>query len=363
MSERNVQLTGETVGPSNPREVGKSLVLAALVLVVANVVALGFLRTSPQNRTYWLLEQKWKRLDAQARPVDWLVVGDSSGNQGVRPDVWTAETGGTVLNLCTIGEMLALDDAWMVEDYVSRHGPPKGGVVVVHVYDVWHRPATSALRGPLFARIPRPWGFWNTVTPKVSMSPLDAAGLLAAKYLPLYADNVTLANALLRGTWFAPPHFEMDAAGYMPLRKPSPRVVEADAKLHLEFVRKAKFKPSQENVAALARLRELAEKHRFDLHLATSPLVEELAREPMWRRYYASVHAMLKQAAGDSKYVHLALPRPVPFPAAVMENADHLTHEAAERYTRLLAAEVKAARSAPEELAPAFEERTGSAQP
>jgi hypothetical protein len=356
MSERNVQLTGETVVQANGRHVAVTLLVAALVVLVGNMGALAFVRNIPMNRGYWLVEQKWAKLEARREPADWLVLGDSSCNQGVRPDVWKDVTGEAAQNLCTIGEMLATGDAWMLERHVERHGPPRKGAVIVHVYDVWHRPASPALRGGLLAHIPLPWGFWERLSPTLDLQPAERAGVLAAKYVPLYADHASLAVVALRGVAFEPPRFSLDEGGYMRWNEPNPDAVRADAEQHINFVSNVRFKASSENRDALARIRALADEHRFHVYLATSPIVEDLPRVGAWRRYKATVDAWQRKAIEGSRYVHLVQRTPVTFRPDEMENADHLTHDAAARYTATLAKSVLEARAV-QEGGPAGEAR------
>lgn len=342
MDPERANPTGETVAPASAKNVAVVALVAFAVLAVLNVASLTYLRAVPNNRTYWLVEQKWRKLEALAAPVDWLFLGDSSCNQGVRGDTWQSAMGGTSANVCTVAEMLAVGDAWMLERYIERHGPPKGGAVIVHVYDAWHRPAGDGFRGPLLAQVPLPWGFWNRQSPAVPLTPSDAASVLASKYLPLYSQNATLANLVLTSGWLRPPHFELDATGYMAHHEANPEAVKRDAEMHLEFVKKRKFAPSEDNIKALLRIRELAEKHRFHIYLATSPLYAELPRDPAWRRYFANVRQALERGTAGSPYLHLVLRSPVTFRADELENVDHVTHEAAATFTQALAASVKA---------------------
>jgi hypothetical protein len=48
-------------------------------------------------------------------PVDWLILGDSSVNQGVIPSIFEDEFGERAINLGTNGIMITLDDLWMIE--------------------------------------------------------------------------------------------------------------------------------------------------------------------------------------------------------------------------------------------------------
>lgn len=350
MERERATATGETIAPSSKSHVAVTLAVALMVVAGLNVAALFYLRAFPRNRTYWLVEQKWRKLETLSEPVDWVVLGDSSGNQGVRSDVWSATLNGSSANFCTVADMLALGDAWMLERYVERHGPPKGGAVIVHAYDMWHRPVSDGMRGQLLASVPLPWGFWERLTPPVSLGARDMVSLLASKHLPLYSQNTTLANILLGADWLHPPHFQLDASGYMAHLDANPEAVQKDAEVHLEFVRKHTFKPSAPNLAALLRIRELAEKKRFHVYLATSPLFADLTHDLFWRRYFVKVRKLLEQSAAGSPFLHFVLKIPVTFRADELENVDHATHESAAAYTQALANSIKAELASRESL-------------
>lgn len=355
MGPRNVMLTDETIAPSRRSAVLMTIAVALAVVLALNVGAGRLLRARPQNRGYWLIASKWQKLEALAEPVDWLFLGDSSCNQGIRPDVWRELGAGTSVNLCTIGDMLALNDAWMLERYLERHGPPRGGVIVTHAYDVWRRGASSALRGPLLAQIPRPWGFWTSAQPSLPLTREEALTVASVRYAPLYSEHRALASFLQPWRGGPAPRFALDENGYMRFDEASPSRVAKDVRGHLGFVRKQKPRLSSENRAALGRMRELAETRGFSLYVSTSPIVETLARDTEWRRHFEGVSRSLSDALKGSERARAVLTTPVTFPPNAMENADHLTHDAAGTFTRRLAESVG--------LSPAREDQSPAADP
>src|SRR5262245_5791244 len=132
------------------RSVAWSIVGAIAVVAILNVAAMGILGAWSTNIGYRLVQEKWDLLMRQRSPVEWLVLGDSSCNQGVVPAVLDEELRTTSLNLCTIGDMMLVGDAWMLRSYLQRVGVPRH-VVMVHVYDIWGR---GSMRGELLAKVP-----------------------------------------------------------------------------------------------------------------------------------------------------------------------------------------------------------------
>jgi hypothetical protein len=182
------QLTHEVIQPIKGRATAITIIGTIIFLFLANWAVLWLGQAYPYNRGYWLVQQKWELLQGLSAPVDWLIVGDSTGNQGLVPDVMEARLGGTAVNLNTVGNMGALDDVWMLEAHIEEFGPP-AHVLVIHAYDIWSRDITSAF----VAKAPLAWNSWqDSFLPPLSATPLEKLNLWLARYVPLYADNLSL---------------------------------------------------------------------------------------------------------------------------------------------------------------------------
>ncbi|MCB9752657.1 MAG: hypothetical protein H6713_22105, partial [Myxococcales bacterium] len=145
----------ETLHPTRWRSIALALALALLAFLAANALVGRYLDRYGTNLGYVYVAHKWRVLGQLSRPVDWLVLGDSTVNQSFDPARLREREGLRAVNLGTIGNFGAIDDLWMLEEYLERFGPPEA-VVVVHTYDVFHR------RPPrmLFGRVPR----WRPLT-------------------------------------------------------------------------------------------------------------------------------------------------------------------------------------------------------
>jgi hypothetical protein len=337
MANRNLQLTEEHVPYASIRQLVLVLVGAVVLFVALNqaVRELTLARTS--NRGYWLVREKWDRLLALKAPVDWLVLGDSSGNQGVRPDT-LAELGfGRAFNSCIAGNMLLVNDAWMLEQYLAHHGPPKG-VILVHVLDIWAR---DRMPPGLLARVPLPWGHWKHGSPPLALDRSDEWDVFLARYVPLYAENKTLESWVLHPSTLLSQQFHLRDDGFMPLDSPNPERVRRDSRRHAAWAKNRRFEMSKLNRVALGQIQALANEHRVHVYLASSPISEALWKNRDTRRYVKEMGKSLRRAMSKSAYTHYVFDEPITFPDTEMENADHLTTKAAVRYTRLLAEAVR----------------------
>lgn len=336
-------LPDERPAPARARKVALVVALTLAALLGVNALAGVALQELTTNRGYWLVHEKWSLLESLEAPADWLILGDSAGNQGVRPDVVTAELGGSAVNLCTIGDLLAVNDAWMLERHIERLGPPRN-VILVHVYDVWYRGLRFLNRQPLLAKIPLPWGFWEDMDPPVTLSAKDERRLLLARYVPLWSENKTLSSWLRHPSKVLDRDFRLTAEGFMPLEEPNAKNVKKDSREHLG-ASKRKHKPMAAlNRDALDRIGALADEHGFDVWVATSPVWEGVWRDKRFRSMFQAVVRQIQAVAKRHPRLHVILPTPATFPASAMENVDHLTNAAAAVYTKKLAAAIRAGR-------------------
>lgn len=352
MSDSNVRdrprATGERLYKQLPREIavrpsGRAVLLNALVplvvFLVTNFVVLWYLDRYTTNRGYWLLQRKWEILQTMAEPIGWFVVGDSSGNQGIVPEVLQDELDETAVNLCTMGGTVALDGVWMIEEYIARFGAPKN-VLIVHTYDIWHR----ELEPILLAKIPLPWGYWNGYAPTPTLSVEDQFNILLGRYVPLYAEPMTIGDVLTLAVFYPERLFKdsyyLQPNGYMPaLKAAPPQSLKQDVGWHLDLVENDDFVLAETNRASLEQVIALAEGYQINVFIANGPIYEGLYRNEDFQEYLSEVREALSGFAERSEYVHYLPTVPV-FPASQMENADHVIRPAAEKYTEILAAEI-----------------------
>ncbi len=331
-------LTREVIAPSSKGAVLATVLGTLIVVLLVNLVALLYLDRHTANLGYWLVEKKWEILQNLQGPVDWLVLGDSSGNQGIVPAEMTRALGGEAVNLCTIGGVSAIEDTWLLETYLERFPPPRG-VLIIHSYDTWCRESE-----PVFlAHIPLTWGFWNRLTPPLALNAAATRDVFLARYVPLYAESETLSyligQGLLSPRKLFRERYHVQPDGYQRFERARPAEVRRDADNHLIFVSGATFALSAENAAALDHLAALAAQHDLDVFLASGPLYEDLFENEAFRRYHGQVGDSLQRAASQHLGLHY-LPAVYTFDAGRMASADHVVDAAARTYTRAVAAEI-----------------------
>lgn len=340
MEDLRTRITPEIVGNCEPRRLLMLVLGLVTFLLVANAASVIVLEHYPINRSNWLVREKWRLLD-HPRPVDTLVLGDSSCTQAVRPDILEAAIGGRSLNLCTVGNMLVVNDVWMLDEYLQRHGRPSR-VVIVHVFHAWNR---SVDRGfaQLLGKIERPWMFWSRMKPQVDLDLARLVDVGVSRWLPLYGESRSLRKLL----WNGPPRFTLDDRGFMRVDEANPKRVQRDHAQHvaqLATVTEASAL-SDVNRRALFRLRELAETHDLDVTIVPAPIYDELARMPALQERIRWVHGALRKTVGGSHNIRVVTEPAPTFREDEMENVDHVVGAAAVRYTQWLAATLTASQS------------------
>lgn len=311
-----------------------------LVLLSANALAGWWLHQYSPNSGYRRIRVMWSRLETLPRPVDTLILGDSSAGQGVDPTVIKRGLGGEAINFATVGNMTVANSAAMLERYLSKFGPPKR-VVVVHVYDIWDRQLT---------------GFALSITPiKPSDIALEHPWLTVdfakrwewelGRHAPLFSENESLIQSLRRTLKGEPvtgwSSGTIHPDGFVRAKSSNVKEIDSDLKSHHWAASHKAFSISEVNRAALRRLIELAEKHGFRLYLANSPISTRAFDNADFANYYQSVVNVVSAEFEGKNKSHYLLQEPMVFPDSQMQNLDHLTHDGAQEYTRSLVDQIK----------------------
>lgn len=337
MASKSNQLSEEILKPVTLRHIFLFLTIPWLIVGVINFYVGLYLKYFPENKGYWLIKKKWEMLLYLKQPVDWLILGDSSCNQGVDPSIFREKLNASAINLCTIGDTLALNDAWMLSKYIEKYGAPKN-VLIVHVYDVWHRDINWNVTG----QTPLAWGYWKKLKPQLELNYEDLNTVFVNKYVPLYSQNESIKEIIKNpDTWFKRDDYDIREDGFMSKFDVNPGEVKLDSERHINLVKNKQFSLSSPNQKSLEQIVALAEQYNFNVYLTNSPLYEGLYQNKNFRAYFSQVQKTLRSVADKSDRVHYILQKPITFPKIRMQNADHVIESAAKEYTHKLVSEVR----------------------
>jgi len=332
------QLPREVIARSSVRSVLVSVIGTVFVVLVVNLAARWYLDHYAVNPSVKTVSQKWEILQNMSAPVEWLILGDSSCNQGVVPEKIESMLGGTAINLCTISPMTLLNDALMLDKYLDKFGPPKN-VLIVHSYVI----LGEELKPLIVAKVPLPWGVSDQYrfSPEL-LSILEQLEISLARYFPLYFENRELRSILLDG--FVSPssllrseyHVDLTAKGYMPMFEPRP----VDLTGILESLQKEDFLVTNISYVAIEHILALADQHGINVYITHGPMYEELYENRLFQERWAKIRAWwsdIDRRSDQVTYIGSVLT----FPLNQMQGeVEHVIHSAAEMYTEKLALEI-----------------------
>jgi len=272
----------EVIRPVSRREVRNVIILTFLFVVAVNFTTRWILTLCNPNIGYDLIQAKWDLLLNQKNAVDGVILGDSSGNQGVIPALLAAQgLDAQWLNLCTIGSTLLINDAWMLQTLIERVGPPKR-VILVHSYDALSKEPSATV----VASIPLQWGFWQQLQPSLQLDLSQTRDTFLARYIPLYAANLSLQRMIQHPWEFDQWNAKLDPYGFEGRNKSKPSAIDKDFKKSQKLVREQQPYLSEPNRQALEVILSLAEKYGFNVYYATGPIYDLLGREPAFTTYF-----------------------------------------------------------------------------
>ncbi len=316
----------ETLHPASPAQILVLLAMVGLLVVASNAVAWGVLKVASPNISDVQVVRKWDLLE-RGGVVDTLILGDSTGNQGLDPAQLDAMIGGRSLNLCTLGNFMLVDDAWMLQRYIERHGPPRR-VVLVHAANVWNRPVHPAS----FATIPMGLGEMGRRVPSVTFKTKQKVEFLMRRYIPIYYADQSLRLMAMR-PWLVPRvRPVITERGFMPRSgAASPEVIEGDVNEAVDEYERRKFGVARVNEAALHEIVRLAESGDFPIYYVDAMVSDRLVDVPAYRQQVDALHAYLRGLGGDR--IKIVLDQPIGFADEYMQDSEHITVEAAAKYT------------------------------
>ena len=335
------QLTCEAVAPSSIRSMLTTVLGTVFVVLVVNFAALWYLDNRVADPWFRLVAQKWDILENMQTPSDWLILGDSSGAQGVVPEILESNVGGSAVNLCTNSFMTLLHDALILDAYTDKFGPPKN-VLIVHAHEI----VSEELVPVAYAQVPLPWG----VSSRYRFSPAllgveEQVQIAMARYVPLYFRNTELKKAILNslmspGNLFRNEvRFDLSPKGYLRMVEPYPEHVEEDAKAQLEFAA-TDLVISDASRIAIEHIIALADQHDINVYIVNAPLYEKLYENRLFReRRLAKISEWWSNIDHRSDNIHY-IPTISTFPLYQLQEVDHVIDDAAEIYTEELSWEI-----------------------
>ncbi|MCU0664633.1 MAG: hypothetical protein MUC50_20205 [Myxococcota bacterium] len=307
------------------------LSLAAVLFVGAEVGLRRYLTSHPSSVSAWLFDGKWNLLMSMDKGADWIILGDSSASFGIDRELFLAGTGESAANLATVAEALTVNDAWMLETYIDKFGPPKH-VLLIRSARQWGLPVNEILA----TSVPLDYGYWERLDPALPFDTHAKWLYLVNRYAPFYKAPRTIRQ-LLEPPWQGlPDAAQIQPGGFLKFDgRPSSQLFDSVKQLAGQL-ESSGFSVSTPSLSGLAALARLAEKHGFHIYIAMAPVCRLVYLHPRFRQEHQRLAAQLTRLVAHSPYLHLLSRDPMLFTVTEMQNADHLLAPAATRYTAAL---------------------------
>lgn len=335
MSEpKQKQIIKEIIGSANIRRILIPVLGTLVIVLLFNLVAFSYIEKYSIGSYDFASKEKWNMLLDLEEPVDWLILGDSTGLMAVVPNTLNERLGVTSINLCTLGKLGVMNDAWMLNRYIQQFGSPKN-VIIVHFYKTWQRDPSPEY----VADIPLEWGFWNRMQPPLENKPGLTYDLFMERYMPVITQDNTLVTAL-KGDWLweiALPSLvttsQLQADGLLITRRKLPGSVVLGMHREIELAKDKPFLVSNSSEKAMDHIVALAEEHDFDVYLAHGPLYVGLYEDHDFQTYFTQVQDTMKAFADKSERLYYISNMQMTFPEQQMLDAVHIMPSAAPVFT------------------------------
>lgn len=308
-----------------------------LILVVAGL-------KTPSRHEDQLVKAKWSLAMASEPHFDWVVLGDSSASLGIDPSVLSEQLGGGVVNLATFGGLGLTGDWWIMDEYLRRHKPPRG-FIVVHAAEVW-----GGGRGDAFyqyaASIPKPTAsvFANLIS--IGSTPSEMIYFLRYRdWFPLlllkeqarkmlgWSSDKTVAPR-------SPSRFPPDGSIRLDPSAANQKHVEEHAKNYWEAFGDSVPELGRERHSLMKLMNEASESGS-QVYLANGPIVDQVADASDFVYRTSLIGKEIMQLAQANPHVKDMTDQWERFPSHQMENANHVVGTAVDRYTIALARAIK----------------------
>lgn len=333
--QKNNALPSEVIEQASFSRLRRITAYTILLFISFNLVIAYTLKLYSPNHGYEIIQKKWQLLLAIDQPLDWLFLGDSSGNQGIDPATFSELTGASSINLCTVGSVATVDDIWMLEYYIEKHGAPKH-VLITHAYDVWLRDTVSAdILGQIpiskiqkHIRVAPNWNYFaSSIRPYLQ------------KLFPSFYQSTSLKHLIFHPKLLFARKYHIDENGFEHGQTTSIDKLNADMENHIQQIQ-SPFTIASINEQMIARLADISQEYDIKVYFAHSPIFKDLYRHPVFSKYYLQYQQQLAKICSSNNFYLLNDP-PLQFEAHQMENCDHLEKDAARTFTAHLVQQIE----------------------
>ena len=326
------------------RDTGKMLITCLAVVFAVNALLYFYLQWQPlkvsstPDKTWGYASATlpaWRGIEHLEGPVDNIILGDSGALINLQCGIISDCLGGTTINLGNTGMSGLIMDGWMLKRYIDRFGPPRN-VLLLRTNNSWEREHDTRF----LAVLPFHWGFWDEFGLVPNWKPNELLDLYISKYLVIYSDADIIRDRLTDpASFFSQPYWSIGVTNeYDRGLRANPALVEAaTTDNNSEFFRR--IVPSGESSKSLKFMYDLARQYHFQLYILQGPENDAMYQDQRRKDRVAMLQTYLSHFT-DNQLIHLVPDAPLTFSKMEMQNPNHLTPEAAGRYSQAIASSI-----------------------
>jgi len=343
----NLSLLSRIGRPKGWAGIAATVAFIIATLLVCNLIAYYYLEKQPTssygpeaNQAAYFTLPYWYWLIDSHTPVDTIILGDSAAHCNLLPGPIADRLGGNTISLANNAGSSLLMDAWMLQYYVDKFGPPRNVILLRNcsAYEEQHNLEYMSV-------VPLKWGYWDRLGVAPNWKAGEEAKLFVSKYCVLYSRSDILSARLTHPLkLFAQPRSKY--------RNPETdrtysRGVPVTIASELDQISRettpslySKFSPCSDSTNALKAMTGLANRLGFQFYIAIGSEWDKLYQDPGRQAKVSAMQQWLAQFT-DPQYVHL-LPSIQTFRAEQMQHPNHLRPNWERLYTETILADIVA---------------------
>lgn len=306
------------IHPQGKGAIAVTISVMLVLVLLFNTLAYQYFQLFPPSTTDFRQWDSFKGIQNLNKPVDTLLLGDSTCATNLDTGAFADRLGGPAIDLSLYGGMSVITDAWLLTDYIQKFGSPKNVVLSRLSYGYSNSHTVELMATP-----PLPWAYWDNlgVTPEWKEGELSQ--LFITKYLVLYSYNDVFRNRISK-FWKM---FHVTRRPVVPSNtytrgsSAKPETMNLTTKQPGSLF--SKFKPCSDATRALRYMSDLAREKHFQLYFVFQPEWDEAINSGLRQPILDAQVKYLTQFT-DPEYVHIVRNDSLTFTKEQFQNAAHL---------------------------------------
>jgi hypothetical protein len=307
-----------------------SFLIAIVIVLLFNTAAYAYNQSQPmvtKSGTDGPF-RSWVALQNLDKPVDTLLLGDSSCHYNLAWGAIADRLGGEVLNLGSNIYTSFLSDAYMLAAYIEKFGPPKNVVIsrTSSGYATIHQVE-------FVVNVPLPWAYWDYYQLPPSWKKGETLEAFIDKFCVLYSYADILQERLLE-PWTLFDHAVVPrVTPHTYSSGDSSPQLEMDVATRTPDYYFKNFYASDDTVASVKYMSDLARQYHFQLYFVLQPEWKKAVEAGLRDEMLAEQREFLSEYT-DPTYVHIVeQSSQTLFTKDQLHNPNHLRPAASAIYT------------------------------